>query len=237
MRQFQRLLKIKQRLSDQYKRVRKETEDRYKAEAVAAYKRAFPRKRPKPEQITASPLPEVVKPVFEKYQAIAMRFCNVHIPRDKAVRDAIQKRAEQIKLEPSQTVWTRWYSTNSGNHRSMGWSACRYARQDAQSRVDIAVANGLEAHIRVWTERWEGTGFNGQPTTCSLTHYEVWSPVDELGAEVLALKPDIDLVERVRLCWKRGINPRVSMPFLPHGFEEQHGLDFFGNCVKKRGIA
>lgn len=36
------------------------------------------------------------------------------------------------------------------------------------------------------------------------------------------------MVEVVRLCWKREVNPRVMYPFLPHGFEERHGLDYFG---------
>jgi hypothetical protein len=28
---------------------------------------------------------------------------------------------------------------------------------------------------------------------------------------------------------KKGVNPRVYMPFLPHGIEQQLGLDYFGN--------
>lgn len=40
-----------------------------------------------------------------------------------------------------------------------------------------------------------------------------------------------ELVETVRKCWARGVNPRVYFPFLPHGYEAQHGLDYFGNKV------
>ncbi len=39
----------------------------------------------------------------------------------------------------------------------------------------------------------------------------------------------VPLVDWVQACWKRGVNPRVYDPFLPHGFEQRHGLDFHGN--------
>lgn len=43
-----------------------------------------------------------------------------------------------------------------------------------------------------------------------------------------AKRKGVDMVELVRLCWSKGLNPRVYFPYLPHGFEERHGLDFFG---------
>lgn len=33
----------------------------------------------------------------------------------------------------------------------------------------------------------------------------------------------------VKFCWKRGCQPRVFFPFLPVGYEEKAGLDYFGN--------
>ena len=47
-------------------------------------------------------------------------------------------------------------------------------------------------------------------------------------------KPDEQsLREWVRQCWERGVNPRVSMPFLPQSFEEENGLDFFGGDLRE----
>lgn len=37
------------------------------------------------------------------------------------------------------------------------------------------------------------------------------------------------LVDRVSKLWKRGLNPRVVDPFIPHGFEEQHGINYDGS--------
>ena len=53
-------------------------------------------------------------------------------------------------------------------------------------------------------------------------------------ASCVTQKPGDSLEDYVRKAWARGINPRVALPFLPHGFEESHGLDFFGG---KRGEA
>jgi hypothetical protein len=79
-------------------------------------------------------------------------------------------------------------------------------------------------------------GSLGQSSWRFVCHYEVWvSVAEDLDIEVLRLKPDIPLRETVRLCWKRGVNPRVYMPFLPHGYEEQEGLDRFGGERNRAG--
>ena len=40
------------------------------------------------------------------------------------------------------------------------------------------------------------------------------------------------LREQVRRSWARGVNPRVFNPFLPHGYEEQEGIDYFGRDLR-----
>jgi len=47
-------------------------------------------------------------------------------------------------------------------------------------------------------------------------------------------RPGPTLREQVRLCWKRGVNPRVYSPFLPHGYEQSVGLDYFGGETEPR---
>lgn len=112
-------------------------------------------------------------------------------------------------------------STNT--YRSQGYSAESYARGLIEiNQATFALAYpGLKFEIKEL--RW---GFNKEPYGWALmVHVE-----EELDAEVVrrsGSKTPID--ELVRLCWKHGRNPRVYMPFLPHGFEERNGLDYFGN--------
>jgi hypothetical protein len=55
---------------------------------------------------------------------------------------------------------------------------------------------------------------------------------DPVDVEIIKMNP-LPRKEWVRRCWKKGVNPRVFNPYLPHGFEEANGLDYFGNEVKK----
>lgn len=51
---------------------------------------------------------------------------------------------------------------------------------------------------------------------------------DEEALEIAKRKRPL-LTDWVAACWKSGINPRVLNPYLPHGFEERHGITFFGD--------
>ena len=55
---------------------------------------------------------------------------------------------------------------------------------------------------------------------------------DAVDAEILRRCPPPTLREQVRRSWARGVNPRVFNPFLPHGYEEQVGIDFFGRDLR-----
>ncbi len=102
-----------------------------------------------------------------------------------------------------------------------------YARRDAERRAADVRAIGLEVDIH--TEH-EGGGETGK-----VTAFALYVSTDKLGVEALRFKRfQTDLVEFVRLCWAQADNPRVHLPFLPHGFEEQHGITFQGRLTKSR---
>lgn len=88
----------------------------------------------------------------------------------------------------------------------------KYALASARGYLDQAELYGLEGHVEV-------TDSGG---------IDVFVNCDADTWEVVKAKPGVSLKEWVRLCWKRGVNPRVFNPYLPHGFEEKNGLDFFG---------
>lgn len=118
------------------------------------------------------------------------------------------------KPERVPDTWSLYEWIYGGAYRSTG-SGAHYAKMAAERAADDARAVGLPVRIAA----------EGEGESPSL---RVEVETDPAGAEFLKHVPTFGLVETVRLCWKRGVNPRVYYPFLPHGFEEKHGLDYFG---------
>lgn len=148
--------------------------------------------------------------------------------RQEEIDEALKTLAGMLPIPAAETpvmfreVW-------KGDYNSQGFGAGRYAQAKAKSYVDDAEQYGVRAEVRRvdWDEpiktRYE---------TITLKSYQVWVYTTETGAEILRRKPMIPMREWVRKCWARGVNPRVYLPFLPHGYEEEAGLDFFGGDLK-----
>lgn len=123
--------------------------------------------------------------------------------------------------------WREVASTSSGTYSSQGWSAGKYAERAAEAVLDEARAAGVECRV-VASEKGASTRYAGDPV-----YYSAQVLVQEqLDVEIVRRLPAITLREQVRLCWKRGVNPRVYNPFLPPGYEEKVGLDCFGNDLR-----
>ena len=148
----------------------------------------------------------------------------------QAIFDGLKEKLHGILVEqepePSEDEWypvtTSWVSTYS----TQGFGANSYARGAAETRADECREGSPEIEIRVVYKNEE----NG------LEEYVVEARVaSTLEAQIvrLRMKPP-RLRDWVKSCWARGVNPRVYQPFLPHGFEEENGLDYFGNDVEKR---
>jgi len=152
--------------------------------------------------------------------------------RFKAARESLEADlrdlAEHVPLRAgSHRASVADYS--SSTHRSTGRGA-DYARVSATIAVEGLKGRGVEVLVEPY--QYDGddqekmrfareTGPDGFRVVAL-----VEAPVD---GEVLKRLPGVPLREWVRLCWKLGANPRVYNPYLPHGFEEKYGLDFFGN--------
>lgn len=113
-----------------------------------------------------------------------------------------------------------------GSYHTQGFGANKYAEAAAQQKADKAVLHGLKAEVRAIKEEHVPDHFMRSSVT--YVDYGVFADTTLLGWEMLQRRPEVPLREWVRLCWKRGVNPRVYYPFLPHGYEEKAGLDFFG---------
>jgi len=118
--------------------------------------------------------------------------------------------------------------------RSQGYGADKYARTKAEMIAAEAAEHGVESEVVPIP--WPPMPDNQGPAPKGPMGYQVVTYVkDESDAWLLALKPRWELKETVRQCWKRGVNPRVYLPHLPHGFESEVGIDYQGNDLEVTG--
>ncbi len=124
-------------------------------------------------------------------------------------RDDVQKDLG-LHLIPEPTTTYRWFY--AGAYRSTG-SGDKYHLADIDMETEWLDSLGV---------RWR---LDGEIMLVAL---------DLVGVEMLRYHPKSQsLRDWVKGCWRRGVNPRVYSPYLPHEFEQQNGLDYFGNDLKK----
>jgi len=135
----------------------------------------------------------------------------------RAEQDALKEARGSLckTLKPrAGKVWAtvRWIYGEA--YRSQGYGAEKYTRHAAQQVVDDL----------------EHLGLSGEIIPTQDGGFDVVALLEdaELDVEIFRFAPNISLDEWVRRCWKAQCNPRVYSPFLPHGYEEKNGLDFFG---------
>jgi hypothetical protein len=113
------------------------------------------------------------------------------------------------------------YYHYTGAYSSQGYAAERYLRVRLGMAVTALHRVGLAARI----EEKDGKA------TGNVTVGVEDAEVDGIIAKARASR-GLDLRESVRCAWANGCNPRVFWSFLPHGYEEKNGLDFFGGEVR-----
>ncbi len=153
----------------------------------------------------------------------------------KAIEAEIKSVGEVAELRPG-SEWLDWESVSEHSYSSQGWGARKYARQAAEQYQLHAEFNGLEAitdeRVETYDKTWGGGG------TFSVATYVVRVKVAEpIDLAILKHKPAPSLKETMRHWLRKGVNPRVYMPFLPYGYEESVGLDSWGNDVTPRAGA
>ena len=130
---------------------------------------------------------------------------------------------------PSDGVWRSAYVVPDSAYASQGWGARKYARSAAEVRLLDYKQYVLNARVEEQFHPFD------QPVRCAggdtirgWYEYHVMVPATGLGLAILRRKPGLPLRDFVRSCWKAGVNPRVSQPFLPADYEAQVGLDHWG---------
>lgn len=195
----------------------------YKADLEQRYKEQYPRRKFDAGKVAAEPWFADVRKDWEA------KHSGVHAEREAYVTRA-GGRLRELAVEtvmPISDDMILVTKTRGANYSSQGYGANRYAKNSAMFEADKAEHNGLTAEVRTLDtaarDRW-GIAYDT---------YGVFANTNEAGLALLEFMEQPPLREQVRLSWKRGTNPRVYMPFLPHGYEEKEGLDFFGGDTRE----
>jgi len=142
----------------------------------------------------------------------------------KEAKEALKAAAVDAAFGAPAPEWALFRRVYVSSYSTQGFGAGHYAKSCAEDHADHARHHGVEVEVRR-----EGGDTRGS---------ECFAVYVKLGPRDLALleqKPGPSLRDWLKACWKRGANPRVLNPFLPHGLEERLGIDYFGNDVAPRG--
>ena len=198
----------------------------YEKEMRTLWKLLFPRRKYAATELLRTDEGRAIREIWEQ------------LARETVVAEEAEKKKLETLLDelagalPVPTVPDmRLYRTIYSHTYSTQTRPAKYAQEAANIMVADVEARGCQACVRPRELRRVGAYATPHQD------FEVWVNVDEVGAEILRRKPGLDLREWVRMCWWRGVNPRVYSPFLPIGLEERWGLDYFGNDLRKQGMS
>lgn len=147
----------------------------------------------------------------------------VRMDRYKKHLEALLKARAKSVVRPEPGPWRVWKTVDSGCWRSQT-DPINYARGEAENLADVPRKYSLEVQVRL-TEEHDGGGRWSVPHGTFVVEVQG----DEATVAALGYVPAPSLKEWLAACWRRGCNPRVYNPWLPHGLEERLGVDYFGN--------
>lgn len=210
-------------LAELHKEERHALQAEYDAAVVAAWTLTYPkRKRVESAAEVAGRKdgPEVIEATRGPFDERAKKMVDdQEKERDAADRRMRDLAAEHPSADTRDEVWSLVDTVYQSSYRDQTDSR-GYARRAAEARADWYTDRGLKAKVV-----YVPTSYGGQ--------FWVWVGTDhETAHAIRILGPAVDIIEIVRRCWARQVNPRVYYPFLPHGFEEQHGIDYQGRRTR-----
>ena len=192
----------------------------FEAEVAAAWKCKFPKRKfsMKTSQDKVKGNQPEHGEIYEKWKQLASA-------QYKAFSAAIDVVMAQVKSEamitdiPVTQEMSLFKTVDSGSYHTQGFGMNHYAEAHAKDHEDKAKSYGLKTELRkvpISTNRdqfhflWEYFNF------------EVWVGTNEIGVEILSLKPDKEtLKEWLEKCEERQVNCRVFAPMLPYDVEEK----------------
>ncbi len=202
----------------------KRLQTEFDAACAAEFKRLYP-KRKMPE------CPITKLPDIETFRAPWDEMADKMLAAQITKIEEYERALHELALRPTPVTCDLYQMDreSGSSYATQGYGANKYAFESLRQRADKAEFHGLIAEVRkIGEHRVAGT----YPWT--VEEYGLFVNTTTAGWEMVKRRPDTPLREWVRLCWKRGVNPRVYYPFLPHGYEEKEGLDFLGGEIQRR---
>ncbi len=200
------------------------------------------KKRKKKGAEEEDPLSSVTKmelsmPTYERLKPLA----DALMERRKALEEELRVLAESVKPVAGELSLTFDEVSESAYH-TQGFGAGKYAQMAAEMRADTARVAGIPVEVLEEAREYPGStrvtdSYGRSANKTYRVNRVVVHVMEELDFKILKFSPRPSVRESVRLCWARGVNPRVYNPWLPFGYEEKVGLDYFGRDLldPKRG--
>lgn len=141
--------------------------------------------------------------------------------------------ANRYMTDPDDIIEDRrkWFPVrivSSGDYHTQGMGSFMYAKNDAESVADKFRVLGIPVDVEECEWSYNERNWGGRFNT---NYHKTYTVVVGCSRDLayMIIKRSVDLKELIRSYLKRGVNPRVYLPFLPDGIEEKLGLDAFGN--------
>lgn len=144
------------------------------------------------------------------------------------LEEQLDKAAESLPL-PVTTDWNLVYEL-SENYFSTQTNSGSYSKGLVEWEAEKLRRVGIDAQVRGSVKPPEFSQVAGFPCRRTI-YYQVWAKTTTIGYAQLGYMPSPPQRDFLQFMWRRGLNPRVYRPHLPHGLEEKLGLDFYGNDI------
>ena len=196
----------------------KEGDERYQQAKAKARKG-----RKKKDELSSEELNALRAPLLAEYSPV-LDPLHAQVATLKARLDDL---ASSTPFREPREQWCLWKVRSTYDYHTQGFGATSYAQNTAEMYLLEALNLGLEVRIDKEVTKTKDHSFYSIGDTA--TFKVMVKAHGEEDIQLLNRKPPMPLREWLKACWKRGVNPRVLNPYLPHGLEEKLGIDYFGN--------
>lgn len=216
-------------LQDMYLPQRKKIQADFDAVVQVEWKKLFPRNKFTMLKAHGS-VPGFME-LRKPFEVLASELSKIQAEERKSIAKRMDELAGLIvvdRTDMEKSLWSHYGSRSTSDYHTQGFGAAKYARAAAEDLLEHAKMY-VDAEIReVHREPTVSCGYSMESIS-----YDVYAACSETLCEIIQRKDGPSLRDTVKRLWSNGVNPRVSMPMLPHGYEASVGLDYFGREVVK----
>jgi len=228
---FGYILMEKQAVLEEHRARFDESNTRFQAESRALFKRLFPRCRYNVNRMVGYPEHTSWLAGWTGPNGVGDHLWIARRSDERQYEYVLDVLAQDCPLHVTDG-WLLYSTVSETSYSSMGWSACKYAKQHAEQEAEQARRYSVPVEVRDQYDKFDPPVKTQYETHYGVHNYEVWVRLDSVGIAVLRCKPTCSLRDEIKRLLKAGVCPRVYYPFLPVGIEEKMGLDYFGNDKK-----